>query len=103
MKHLTIFKYKEKNITGLCINIGSILLFLFKIKILNYLVYRTNVCILISRTNVLSKSVTQVTFFKEYKISDMDMSVGTLVAVIATFKTDEITPCVLDLKVRKEL
>lgn len=27
-------------------------------------------------------------FFKEYKIGDMEMSVGTPIAVIATFKTD---------------
>lgn len=29
-----------------------------------------------------------MTFFKEYKISDMEMSVGTPVAVIAAFKKD---------------
>ena len=32
--------------------------------------------------------MTQVPFFKEYEIGDMEMSVGTPIAVIATFKTD---------------
>lgn len=35
-------------------------------------------------------------FFREYN-DNTDMSVGTLVAVIATFKMDGITPCVLEL------
>ena len=32
--------------------------------------------------------MTQAPFFKEYEIGDMEMSVGTPIAVIATFKTD---------------
>lgn len=43
-----------------------------------------------------------MSFFREY-IDNTDMSVGTLVAVIATFKTDGITPCVLEMKARKGL
>ena len=54
------------------------------------------------RTNVLSKSVTQMPFFKEYN-DNTDMSIGTFVAVITTFKTDWITPCVLEMKARKGL